>query len=109
MLAPGGERIVGKNPPLDIIARDIIFGEGPVWDAHGKQLYFIDICGDTIWKWKPGGKPEAVLKPSNKANGMASTSRTGSSSRAGAGARCSASRRTARSTDAHGPNGKARS
>ena len=29
MLAPGGERLVGKNPPLDIIARDIIFGEGP--------------------------------------------------------------------------------
>lgn len=30
MLTPEGERIVGKNPPLDIIARDIIFGEGPV-------------------------------------------------------------------------------
>ena len=54
MLAPGAERIVGRNPPLDIIARDIIFGEGPVWDARNKQLYFVDIIGDTIWKWKPG-------------------------------------------------------
>ena len=69
LLAPGGERIVGKNPPLDVIARDIIFGEGPVWDARNKQLFFTDIIGDTIWKWKPGGRQEAVLKPSVKANG----------------------------------------
>ena len=71
MLAPGAERIVGKNPPLDIIARDIIFGEGPVWDARNKQLYFVDIIGDTIWKWKPGSGLEVVLKPSVKADGMA--------------------------------------
>ncbi|MEK7877583.1 MAG: SMP-30/gluconolactonase/LRE family protein [Pseudomonadota bacterium] len=71
MLAPGAERIVGKNPPLDIIARDIIFGEGPVWDARNKQLYFVDIIGDTIWKWKPASGLEVVLKPSAKADGMA--------------------------------------
>jgi gluconolactonase len=70
LLAPGAERIVGKSPPLDVIARDVIFGEGPVWDARSKQLYFVDIIGDTIWKVKPGGKPKAVLKPSAKANGM---------------------------------------
>jgi len=71
MLAPGAERIVGTNLPLDIIARDVIFGEGPVWDARNKQLFFTDIIGDTIWKWKPGGKQEAILKPSVKANGLA--------------------------------------
>jgi gluconolactonase len=71
LLAPGGERIVGKNPPLDIIARDIIFGEGPVWDARGKQLYFTDIIGDTIWKWKPKSGLEAVMMPSVKADGLA--------------------------------------
>ena len=71
LLAPGGERIVGKNPPLDIIARDIIFGEGPVWDARGKQLYFTDIIGDTIWKWKPKGGLEAVMMPSVKADRLA--------------------------------------
>ncbi len=69
LLAPGGERIVGSNLPLDVIARDIIFGEGPVWDARNKQLFFTDIIGDTIWKWQPGGRQEAVLKPSVKANG----------------------------------------
>jgi len=66
-----GERIVGRNPPLDIIARDIIFGEGPVWDNRAKQLYFTDIIGDTIWKWKPGVGQEVVLRPSVKANGTA--------------------------------------
>ena len=70
MLAPGGERIVGKSPPLDVIARGIVFGEGPVWDARNRQLFFTDIIGDTIWKWKPGGKQEAVLRPSVKANGL---------------------------------------
>jgi gluconolactonase len=74
MLTPEGERIVGKDLPLDIIARDILFGEGPVWDARNKQLFFTDIIGDTIWKWKPGGKggtQEALLQPTAKANGMA--------------------------------------
>lgn len=70
LLAPEGERIVGRNPPLDIIARDIIFGEGPVWDARGRQFFFTDIIGDTIWKWKPGAGLEPVLRPSHKANGM---------------------------------------
>ena len=71
MLAPGAERIVGKNPPLDIIARNIIFGEGPVWDADNRQFFFTDIIGDTIWKWKPRGGLKRVLRPSGKANGMA--------------------------------------
>jgi gluconolactonase len=71
MLAPGAERIVDKKPPLDVIARDVIFGEGPVWDARNKQLFFTDIIGDTIWKWKPRAGLKSVLRPSVKANGLA--------------------------------------
>jgi gluconolactonase len=71
MLTPEGERIVGKNPPLDIIARDITFGEGPVWDNRRKELIFVDIIGDTIWKWKRNGGLEVVMKPSAKADGLA--------------------------------------
>ena len=70
LLAPEAERIVGKSPPLDVIARDIIFGEGPVWDARNRQLFFTDIIGDTIWRWKPRGGLKPVLRPSVKANGM---------------------------------------
>jgi gluconolactonase len=71
MLAPGAERIVGEHPPLDIIARDIVFGEGPVWDAPSQQLFFVDIIGDTIWKWKRNGGLEVVMKPSAHADGLA--------------------------------------
>jgi gluconolactonase len=71
MLTPEGERLVGRNPPLDIIARDIIFGEGPVWDNRKKELTFTDIIGDTIWRWKRSGGLEVVLKPSAKADGLA--------------------------------------
>lgn len=70
MLAPGAERIVGRRPPLDIIARNIVFGEGPVWDARNRQFFFTDIIGDTIWKWKPRGGLKPVLRPSVKANGL---------------------------------------
>jgi gluconolactonase len=42
-----------------------------VWDNRGKQLYFTDIIGDTIWKWKPKGGLEAVMMPSAKADGLA--------------------------------------
>jgi gluconolactonase len=70
MLAPGAERFVGKSPPLDIIARNIIFGEGPVWDARNKQFFFTDIIGDTIWRWKPRAGLKRILRPSVKANGM---------------------------------------
>jgi gluconolactonase len=42
-----------------------------VWDAKNKQLYFTDIIGDTIWKWKPKGGLEVVMKPTVKADGLA--------------------------------------
>ncbi|HXF66499.1 MAG TPA: SMP-30/gluconolactonase/LRE family protein [Burkholderiales bacterium] len=71
LLAPGAQRIVGEKLPLEVIARDILFGEGPVWDAQSRQLFFTDIIGDTIWKWRRGAGLEPVLRPSAKANGMA--------------------------------------
>ncbi|MBI4194132.1 MAG: SMP-30/gluconolactonase/LRE family protein [Betaproteobacteria bacterium] len=70
MAAPGAERIVDASPPWETIATDIIFGEGPVWDKRAKQLFFTDIIGDTVWKWRPGVGHEAILKPSHKANGL---------------------------------------
>src|SRR5690606_17835178 len=54
----------------DVIAQDIVFGEGPVWDAAAGAFYFTDIIGDTIWKWTPGIGQEVVLRPSGKANGL---------------------------------------
>ncbi|MES2561212.1 MAG: SMP-30/gluconolactonase/LRE family protein [Pseudomonadota bacterium] len=71
MAAPDAQRVLGTTFDVETIAPNIIFGEGPVWDSRGNQLYFVDIVGDAIWKWKPGGSPECIMKPSAKANGLA--------------------------------------
>jgi sugar lactone lactonase YvrE len=70
LAAPGFDRLVEKHPPLDRVAYGLTFGEGPVWDRRGKQLYWVEIIGNTIWKWKPGVGHEIVLRPSGHANGM---------------------------------------
>jgi gluconolactonase len=70
MKAAGAERVADGNLPWETIAKDILFGEGPVWDKRTKQFFFTDIVGDTIWKWKPGAGQEVVLEPSAHANGM---------------------------------------
>jgi len=70
MAAPDAQRVLGKKFDVEITHPGVIFGEGPVWDTRTRHLYYTDICGNTIWKWKPGGKPEAIMNPSNMANGM---------------------------------------
>jgi gluconolactonase len=67
---PDAERVLGSRFEVDVIAPGIIFGEGPIWDKQEKRLSFVDIVGDSIWQWKPGGKPQCIMKPSSKANGM---------------------------------------
>ena len=61
MMAPGAGRIIGTEHRLEVIAEDVVFGEGPVWDKRSGQFYFTDICGDTIWKCRPGSRPQVVL------------------------------------------------
>lgn len=54
MAAPGLERIIDAHAPLDRVAYGMTFAEGPVWDRRNQQLFWVDIIGNTIWKWKPG-------------------------------------------------------
>ena len=67
--APDAERVLGKSFEVELIAPNIIFGEGPIWDRQAKALSFTDIIGDAIWRWKPGGKAQPIMQPSSKANG----------------------------------------
>jgi gluconolactonase len=70
MLAPGADRIAGGRLSVELVAKDILFGEGPVWDKRKKQFFWTDIVGDAIWKWSPAGGQEVVLIPTVHANGM---------------------------------------
>jgi gluconolactonase len=70
MAAPGFERIVPRSSEMDVIANDLLFGEGPVWNKRTGEFFWVDIIGDTIWKWKPGVGREVVMRPSYKADGM---------------------------------------
>ncbi|MGZ5150124.1 MAG: SMP-30/gluconolactonase/LRE family protein, partial [Burkholderiales bacterium] len=40
------------------------------WSARERAFYFVDIVGDTIWRWKPGRGREVFMRPSTKANGL---------------------------------------
>ena len=70
MVSDGLLRLVDSQPPLDCIAKGLIFGEGPVWDRRTGQLYWVDIIGSRIWKWKPGVGREIVMEPTGHDNGM---------------------------------------
>ncbi|HEY4372368.1 MAG TPA: SMP-30/gluconolactonase/LRE family protein [Burkholderiales bacterium] len=70
MTAPGFEKIVTPESRLDVIAHDLMFGEGPVWNKRTGEFFWVDIIGDTIWKWKPGGARSVVVRPSYRADGM---------------------------------------
>lgn len=70
LATPAFGRVVGEQPTLDLIAHGLSFGEGPVWDRRSGWLYWVDIIGDTIYRWKAGIGREVVMKPSGHANGM---------------------------------------
>jgi gluconolactonase len=68
--AAGLAGIFEDDAPLDRVAQNLTFGEGPVWDWRGRQLFWTDIIGDTLWKWRPGIGREVVVTPTGHANGM---------------------------------------
>ena len=68
--SPSFEQIVNRDAALDRISHGYIFTEGPVWNTRDKSLVFVDIIGDTIWKWQPGVGPTALVRPSGKVNGL---------------------------------------
>jgi gluconolactonase len=68
--APGLSRLIDPDTPMDSVAHGMEFGEGPVWDRRTGTLYWVDIIGSTIWKWKPGVGKERVMHPTGFANGM---------------------------------------
>ena len=70
MTTAGIGRLVSEDAPLDTLACDLAFGEGPLWNTRERAFYFVDIIGDTIFRWTWGQGREVFIRPSNKANGL---------------------------------------
>ena len=63
-------RLVSPDAPLDRIYHGLSFGEGPLWNRRDGTFLWVDIVGDTIYRWKPGVGAEVFIRPSTKANGL---------------------------------------
>jgi gluconolactonase len=68
--APGLSRLVSADAPLDRLHHGLTFGEGPVWNRRDGTFFWVDIVGDTIFRWTPGTGAQAFIHPSGKANGL---------------------------------------
>jgi gluconolactonase len=67
--ATGEIETVGKWGPVEKVAGDLQFTEGPTPDAEG-ALYFTDIPAERIYKLTDDKKLEVFLQPSGHANGL---------------------------------------
>jgi len=63
-------RIVTKHSSIEVIADDLSFGEGPVWNARLGYLNWVDIVASSIWRWRPATGREIHLHPTGHANGL---------------------------------------
>lgn len=70
MTAPGLSRLLSAEAPLDCIHHGLHFGEGPLWNQRDGTFLWVDIVGDTIFRWRPGVGTEVLIRPSTKANGL---------------------------------------
>src|SRR5258706_12998093 len=46
------------------------FGEGPLFNRRDNTFFWVDIVGDTIFRWAPGRGAQPFIRPSGKANGL---------------------------------------
>lgn len=67
---PAFEAVVDTSSPIERIASNFVFTEGPVWHPVGKYLLFSDIPASVRRRWDPKGGAREILKPTNKANGL---------------------------------------
>lgn len=68
---PRLREVVGDSVAFEVLARDCIFTEGPLWHPHGRYLLFSDMPGDHMRRWSAQDGVTTFRKPSNKTNGTA--------------------------------------
>jgi gluconolactonase len=70
LATPALARLVSREAPLDRLYHGLTFGEGPLWSHRDGTFRWVDIVGDTIYRFKPGVGTEVLIRPSTKANGL---------------------------------------
>ncbi len=63
-LDPAVDKILGKEPQMDILGEGYKWSEGPVWVESEKMLLFSDVPANTIYKWTEEKGVEQYLTPS---------------------------------------------
>jgi gluconolactonase len=66
----GLRRLLSPEAPLDRLYHGMTFGEGPVWNRRDGSFLWVDIVGDTIYRYRQGIGTEVLIHPSGKANGL---------------------------------------
>jgi len=62
--------LVDPNEPIEIIANDFIFTEGPIWDTLNNRLLFSDIPENKIYSWSKTEGISVYRTPSKFSNGL---------------------------------------
>lgn len=63
--------LIDPDAELEQLAEGFEWTEGPVWDFTQDVLYFSDISGNAMYRWRPGQETETYRSPSYYANGLA--------------------------------------
>jgi gluconolactonase len=62
---PRFDELVPKDTELELVAEDIIWAEGPVWDKQGGFLLFSDAPRNSAYKWSTKEAPASSLLPAS--------------------------------------------
>lgn len=65
----GLAQIIDPNAPLERVATECEFTEGPVWHPYEGFLIFSDIVGNRMYRWSPWDGVSVFRDPSHMANG----------------------------------------
>src|SRR5436189_6345295 len=77
-LDPAFDSIISPSAKIEIIARDLIWSEGPLWVESEKMLLFSDVPQNVIYKWTEAKGMEEYLKPSGNTGASVGSSEEGS-------------------------------
>ncbi|MEO0572843.1 MAG: SMP-30/gluconolactonase/LRE family protein [Bacteroidota bacterium] len=63
------DKIFPTDAELNVLADNLQFLEGPIWNAEKERLIFSEVNGNTLWQWTEANGVSEYLKPSFYAGG----------------------------------------